>query len=126
MRTARRFNGFGFSLIHEGAVDATARMHEINACSDKPRRVSMLAKILLALAAIVVVFAVKPFAATNLADFTFKPENSQTGVTWSMTGNNNFIAKAINLFMNMDKMIGGQFEKGLAQMKSVVEAAPRP
>jgi len=44
-------------------------------------------------------------------------------VTWSMTGKNNFMAKAIHLFMNMDKMVGDQFEKGLAQMKSVVEAA---
>jgi len=42
-----------------------------------------------------------------------------------MTGRKNFIAKAVHLFMNMDKMIGGQFEKGLAQMKSVVETAPK-
>jgi hypothetical protein len=46
-------------------------------------------------------------------------------VTWSVTGNNNFMAKAINLFMNMDKMIGGQFENGLASMKSIVEATPK-
>src|SRR5437016_6062720 len=65
----------------------------------------------------------KPFAATNTAEFTFKPEGNQTAVTWSMTGNNNFIAKAVHLFMNMDKMVGGQFEKDLAQMGSVVEAA---
>ena len=65
----------------------------------------------------------KPFAATNTAEFTFKPEGNQTAVTWSMTGNNNFLAKAVHLFMNMDKMVGGQFEKGLAQMRSVVEAA---
>jgi len=68
---------------------------------------------------------IKPFTATNAAEFTFRPEGNQTVVTWSMTGNNNFIAKAVHLFMNMDKMIGGQFEKGLASMKSVVEAAPK-
>jgi hypothetical protein len=67
----------------------------------------------------------KPFAATNTAEFTFKPEGNQTAVTWGMTGNNNFMAKAVHLFMNMDKMVGGQFEKGLASMKSVVEAAPK-
>jgi hypothetical protein len=44
-------------------------------------------------------------------------------VTWSMEGENNFIGKAVCLFMNMDKMVGGQFEKGLAQMNSVVETA---
>ncbi|HEV8723434.1 MAG TPA: SRPBCC family protein [Candidatus Binatia bacterium] len=67
----------------------------------------------------------KPFAGTNIAEFTFKPEGNQTAVTWSMTGKNNFMAKVIHLFMNMDKMIGGQFEKGLASMKSIVEAAPK-
>jgi hypothetical protein len=63
----------------------------------------------------------KPFAGNSIAEFTFKPEGNQTAVTWSMTGTNNFTAKAIHLFMNMDKMIGGQFEKGLAAMKSIVE-----
>lgn len=67
----------------------------------------------------------KPMAGTSTAEFTFRPEAGQTSVTWSMFGKNNFIAKAMGLFMNCDEMIGGQFEKGLAQMKSVVEAAPK-
>jgi hypothetical protein len=67
----------------------------------------------------------KPFAGTNTAEFNFKPEGNQTAVTWIMEGRNNFIAKAFCLFMSMDKMVGGQFEKGLASMKSVVEAAPK-
>ena len=67
----------------------------------------------------------KPFAATNTAEFTFKPAGDQTAVTWGMTGEKNFMAKAIHLFMNMDKMIGGQFETGLAAMKSIVETASR-
>jgi uncharacterized protein YndB with AHSA1/START domain len=66
----------------------------------------------------------KPFAGTSTAEFTFRPEGDQTVVTWSMEGRNNFMAKAIHLVMNMDRMIGGQFEKGLAQMKAVAEAAP--
>jgi hypothetical protein len=68
---------------------------------------------------------IKPFAATNATDFTFKPQGNQTAVTWTMNGDNNFVGKAFSLFMNMDKMIGGDFEKGLAQMKSVAEAAPK-
>ena len=68
----------------------------------------------------------KPYAGNGTAEFTFKPEGNQTAVTWSMTGQNNFMAKAIHLFMNMDKMIGGQFEKGLADMKSIVEASSKP
>jgi uncharacterized protein YndB with AHSA1/START domain len=67
----------------------------------------------------------KPFAGISTAEFTFKPESKQTAVTWSMSGDKNFMAKAIHLFMNMDKMIGGQFEKGLAEMKSIVEGAPK-
>jgi len=67
----------------------------------------------------------KPFEGTNTAEFTFKPEGNQSTLTWSMFGTNNFIAKAFCLFMSMDKMVGGQFDKGLASMKSVVEAAPK-
>jgi carbon monoxide dehydrogenase subunit G len=66
----------------------------------------------------------KPFAATNTAEFTFKPNGNQTVVTWSMFGKYNFICKLMGLFMNMDKMVGRQFEKGLADLKAAAEAAP--
>ena len=65
---------------------------------------------------------IKPFAATNATEFTFKPEGENTLVTWSMDGDNTFMMKAFHLFMDMDKMIGADFEKGLAAMKGVVEA----
>ncbi|HEY2990267.1 MAG TPA: SRPBCC family protein [Candidatus Binatia bacterium] len=67
----------------------------------------------------------KPFAGTSIAEFTFKPEGNQTAATWSMAGDNNFMAKAVHLFMNMDKMVGDQFDKGRAQLKSVAEAPPK-
>jgi len=63
----------------------------------------------------------KPFAAKAKAEFTFKSLGNGTLVTWSMSGDKNFMAKAIHLFMNMDKMIGAQFAKGLADMKTVAE-----
>jgi hypothetical protein len=63
----------------------------------------------------------KPFKATNAAEFAFKTEGEKTIVTWSMSGSKNFVLKAFGLLMNMDKMIGGDFEKGLAQMRSIVE-----
>jgi hypothetical protein len=66
---------------------------------------------------------IKPFAATSDTVFSFKPQGNQTAVTWTMDGENNFIGKAFSLFMNMDKMVGGDFEKGLAQMKTVSEKA---
>ena len=68
---------------------------------------------------------IRPFAGTSDTVFTFKPAGNQTTVTWSMSGDKNFIAKAFHLFVNMDKMIGGDFEKGLAQMKAVAEATAK-
>jgi hypothetical protein len=68
----------------------------------------------------------KPFAGTNDVEFTFKPVGDQTGVTWSMSGQKNFMAKAMGLFMDCDKMCGDQFEQGLAQLKTAVEAKPKP
>jgi hypothetical protein len=67
----------------------------------------------------------KPFKATNTAEFTFKREAHQTVVTWAMSGKNNFIGKFFSLFIGCDKMIGGQFEKGLAAMKIIAEAETR-
>ena len=67
----------------------------------------------------------RPFKATNTAEFLFKSEGDQTAVTWSMFGDKNFIFKAVHMFMNMDKLVGRDFEKGLAQMKSVTEAATK-
>ncbi|MFN8391679.1 MAG: SRPBCC family protein [Bdellovibrionota bacterium] len=64
----------------------------------------------------------KPFRATNQAELTFAPEGSETLVTWTMTGKNNLIGKAISLVMNCDKMIGGYFEKGLSNLDAVVRA----
>jgi uncharacterized protein YndB with AHSA1/START domain len=65
----------------------------------------------------------KPFSATNTTEFMFNPESSQTVVTWSMAGENNFVSKLMCLFMDMDEMIGDDFEQGLADLKSTVEAA---
>jgi len=67
----------------------------------------------------------KPMAATNTAEFTFTPQGKQTLVTWSMSGQNNFIGKAMGLVMNCEKMVGGQFETGLANLKSIVETAKK-
>jgi uncharacterized protein YndB with AHSA1/START domain len=67
----------------------------------------------------------RPFASTSVAEFTFVPDGNRTVVTWSMTGDKNFMAKAIHLVLDMDKMVGGKFDEGLAQMKVVAEGATR-
>jgi hypothetical protein len=68
---------------------------------------------------------IRPFPSSSTAEFTFKPEGdgNHTLVTWSMAGRKNFISKAFCMFMNMDKMIGGDFERGLSSMKAVSEGA---
>jgi len=63
----------------------------------------------------------RPMKAANTAEFTFQPADGQTVVTWSMSGKNNLFFKAFGLAMNCDKMIGRDFEKGLASLKSVAE-----
>jgi hypothetical protein len=69
----------------------------------------------------------KPFEATNKTTFSFKPAGTGTAVTWTMEGENNFMGKAFSVFMNMDKMVGGDFEKGLASLDAAgqVEAKRR-
>jgi hypothetical protein len=63
----------------------------------------------------------KPFKAENQVVFTFAPIHGGTQVTWTMTGKNNFMGKAMCLFMDMDKMVGGDFEKGLKDIKRLSE-----
>lgn len=67
----------------------------------------------------------KPFAGTNDVHFTFQPEGNQTAVSWTMTGEKNFLCKLMGVFMDMDQMIGGDFEKGLASMKATAEATAK-
>jgi uncharacterized protein YndB with AHSA1/START domain len=65
----------------------------------------------------------KPMDGTATTDFTFQPTGEQTTVTWTMDGQNNFIAKAMCLLVfDMEEMIGSNYEKGLASMKAIVEA----
>jgi hypothetical protein len=64
----------------------------------------------------------KPMSATSEMEFAFKPQGNQTEVTVTVTGEKNFMAKAFCLFMSMDKMIGGKFERALADLKAIAES----
>lgn len=63
----------------------------------------------------------QPFEAHNTTEFTFAAEGDATKVTWAMHGRNNFLSKVMSVFMNMDQMIGADFERGLGDMKAVAE-----
>jgi len=66
---------------------------------------------------------IKPFEGHNITEFTLQPAGGATNVTWTMQGPSPFITKVMGVFMNMDKMIGRDFEAGLANLKSVAEGA---
>lgn len=66
---------------------------------------------------------IKPFKGTSEAEISFKPEGEGTLVSWTMTGNNNFTAKAMSLFMDCEKMIGDKFDEGLDNLDETVAKA---
>ena len=63
----------------------------------------------------------KPWEAHNRIVFLLQPQGSGTMVDWTMTGPSNFMAKLFSVFMNMDKLVGKDFERGLANLKAEVE-----
>ena len=63
----------------------------------------------------------KPFEAHNLVDFTLQAKGDATEVTWTMAGDTPYFAKIIHVFINMDGMVGKDFEAGLANLKSIAE-----
>jgi uncharacterized protein YndB with AHSA1/START domain len=62
-----------------------------------------------------------PFEAHNLVEFTLAPKGDTTDVTWTMNGQTPFLAKVVHVFLDMDKMVGGDFEAGLASLKTIAE-----
>lgn len=66
---------------------------------------------------------VKPIEGHNTAEFTLEPKGDSTNVTWAMHGPTSYIAKIIGIFASMDKMIGNEFEAGLANMKTAAETS---
>jgi uncharacterized protein YndB with AHSA1/START domain len=62
-----------------------------------------------------------PFEAHNIAEFTLQPAAGGTDVTWAMSGPQPFVAKLMGLFFSMEKMVGPDFEAGLANLKAAAE-----
>ena len=68
----------------------------------------------------------KPFEARNTAEFHLEPAGPATRVTWAMHGRSHPVMKTMGLFMNMDQMVGRDFETGLANLKRVSESLGLP
>ena len=64
---------------------------------------------------------IKPFEGHNVAEFTLVPQNGATQVHWAMRGPSPYVARLMGIFFNMDKMIGQDFEAGLANLKAAAE-----
>lgn len=64
----------------------------------------------------------EPMEAHNLVEFTLKPEGKSTKLTWEMHGPLSFIGKVIHVFIDMDRMVGRDFEAGLENLKSIAES----
>jgi hypothetical protein len=67
----------------------------------------------------------KPWYCTNQTDFIFRTAGSGTEVTWDMSMKNNFVAKASGMVMNMDKLMGENYEAGLVNLKNLAESAAK-
>ena len=65
---------------------------------------------------------IAPFKASNMAEFNLQSAGGKTTVNWAMYGNNIFIAKLMQVFMSMEKMVGPDFDAGLAKLKKAAEA----
>lgn len=67
----------------------------------------------------------KPFKSSNVTEFALTPTESGTDVVWTMSGKHNTATKAFSLIQSMDKIVGKDFEQGLANLKSVSETEAR-
>lgn len=63
----------------------------------------------------------KPMEAHNIVEYTLAPAGNATNVTWSMHGPMNMISKVMCVFVNMDRMVGNDFEQGLRNLKALAE-----
>jgi Polyketide cyclase / dehydrase and lipid transport len=64
---------------------------------------------------------IKPFAADNTVNYAIREANGSTNVVWAMAGKNSFFNKLMQTFFSMDKMVGKEFERGLGNLKRLVE-----
>lgn len=62
-----------------------------------------------------------PFACLNAIDFLIEPKGQASQVTWAMNGPNNYLGKVMGVIFNMDRMVGRDFETGLAKLKTIAE-----
>jgi uncharacterized protein YndB with AHSA1/START domain len=100
-------SGPGAAYAWESETAGTGRMEVVEATA--PHRVAMRLDFK------------EPMKATNIVEFTLVPQGNTTQVTWAMSGSMPYLHKLMTTFIDMDKMVGGDFESGLANLKAAAE-----
>jgi hypothetical protein len=104
-----------------GAESGTGAIYEWEGNSDVGRgRVEILEAIEPSAVDIQLDF-LEPWEAHNLTRFRLDAYGNATAVIWTMEGNNPYMMKLMGLFMDMDQLVGGDFERGLANLKAAAE-----
>jgi carbon monoxide dehydrogenase subunit G len=67
-----------------------------------------------------------PMETSNIVDFDLTPQGDTTHVVWTMSGNNNYLSKVMQVFMSMDSLVGKDFESGLSDLKAAAEKSMSP
>ena len=100
-------SGKGASYAFKSSKSGTGSLEIVD--TSPPRKVAMKLTM------------VKPFVAENLVEFTLEPQGDTTLATWAMNGRTPLLGKVMHLFLDMDKMVGNDFEAGLANLKALAE-----
>lgn len=99
----------GVGATYEWNGNSKAGAGRMECTSSEPSRVAMQLNF------------TRPMRADNLAEFTLVPDGTATKVTWGLTGNATLATKLFGIFVDMDQLVGRDFETGLANLKTVCE-----
>ena len=107
---------------YSGSATGTGSVYEWEGNSKVGKGRMEMTEVTAPTTAIIKLDFLKPFEAHNTARFTLAPADGGTNVTWSMFGPSPFVTKVMGVFMNMDQLVGKDFERGLASLKTVSES----
>ena len=116
----------GMQRTHSGATSGRGAIYEWRGNPEVGKGRMEIVESLSASKVVIDLHFMEPFEAKNVTTFSFAPDAGGTEVNWSMKGKNTFISKIMCVFMDMDSMIGADFESGLSQLKTVAEGSVVP
>jgi Polyketide cyclase / dehydrase and lipid transport len=106
---------------HSGAASGKGAVYEWDGNSKVGKGRMEITQVSSPSAVVIKLDFLKPFEGHNIAEFTLEPQGDSTNVTWVMRGPTPFVSKVMQVFISMDKMIGKDFDSGLANLKTIAE-----